>query len=190
MGIFEAADGSDLPEIHHIEPMIVRQVRMIVHESLHATGEENTHKLMCCCSSGKTMVSALFEKNAYTTSEVAKALVNIHNIESSCPVKSVTIKLKQHVKLDSKHHHYFYVDTVCKQKFPGTPAKENVEKYPIEIELSKSKQNFNQDQDNEEDKEELVEDENEIVEFLQPTTNGKWVNIQYELEISLQMGGT
>lgn len=185
-GTFEAANGSNIDDIKYELPFMVRQIKMEVNANLQAFGEEKIDKCCCCCAAGKATVGALFEKNAYTTNEIAHALVNINNSESKCEVKQITMKLKQHVNLNTGGHKYHFVDTVCKEHYPGISAGEHAENKPLEINLSKSHQSFKLDEDDEH----LNAEELKIAEFLQPTTNGRWVNIQYEIEIGLKMGGT
>ena len=39
------------------------------------------------------------------------------------------------------------------------------------------------------EKNSLGHDERRLAEFIQPTTNGRWLNIQYQLEIKLEFEG-
>jgi len=91
------------------------------------------------------------------------------------------------VTLQTDHHTYTRSHTVCKRYFDGVDDEETLNNKLVEINLAESKQPFHPyDHD---DIKPLDNSENTLAEFLQPTTNGKCVNIRYELEIKWKMEG-
>ena len=176
-GIFDSTYGGDLQPIQNEWVMTVRQTKMEVNANLQSYAEKDVDSCCCCCSGGITKVGALFEKNAYSTSETARALINVDNTSSKLAIDHISMKLIQHVKLNTNGHHYSRSYTVCKQQYPGLEAGKHWENMPLEINLANSKQTFHNQ--NQEETKNFTYEELKMWEFIQPTTNGKWVNIQY-----------
>ena len=97
------------------------------------------------------------------------------------------MRLIQIVTLKTDHHTFQRTFVVCNRTFDGVDDEEKLENKNIEINLAESKQPFHHyDHD---DIKPLDSSESILAEFLQPTTNGKCVNIQYTLEIKCNMEG-
>ena len=75
----------------------------------------------------------------------------------------------------------------ARNKFSGIKKGKKWENNPLDINLSESKQTIHDR--NPEDIHDFTYEELKISEYIQPTTNGKWVNIQYELEVTCEMNG-
>ena len=187
-GILNSINENDVQSIQYCKRFIVRQNKFDTNFNMQSSSEKDVNLWCCCCSRGVTKVSAIFEKNSYSTSEVARAIINVDNTSSKLNIDHISMKLKQHVRLNTNGHHYHNSYTICKQQYPGLEAGKSWENMPLEINLANSKQTFH-DETLEETKN-IASEELKMWEFIQPTTNGKWVNIQYEIEIIMKMGGT
>lgn len=97
------------------------------------------------------------------------------------------MKLIQLVTLKDNHTEYKKKHTVVKQDFNGVKEREKMENTVLHINLAESKQPFNHH--DHKDIKPLDASETALAEFLQPTTNGKLVDIRYMLEVKCKMEG-
>ena len=185
-GVFEAQDHTPFKDIKYKCKLVVRQVPSQVYANLSCEQDKEIYKWWCCCSQGVTRLRALFEKNAYTSVEVARALISINNWDCSAKVNSIVFQLKQIVRLSTDHHNYLRTYKILSKNFPGLEPNEQIENKELQINLAESKQTY-QRYDGEK---KLDQDEIQLAEFIQPTTSGRWLNIQYQLEIKQKFEGT
>lgn len=95
------------------------------------------------------------------------------------------MQLKQNVTLNSGHHKFVRSKVILKRFFKGCDDEEKSKGRLVEINLAESKQEFHQH--SYDDIKPLDQDERQLAEYLQPTTNGKCLKIEYELEVKLEM---
>ena len=113
-------------------------------------------------------------------------MINIDNSECKKKVKHAVMQLRQIVTLRADHKQYNKSIVIIKQDFDGCKKKSTLKDQGVTINFSEIKQEqFNNERDADESS--LDSDEKELAEFIQPTTNGKLVDIQYELEVVLEM---
>ena len=124
----------------------------------------------------------------YTSIESPKALVSMDNTNCKSKCSNVVFNLKQVVTLNADGHAYHRTHTILSRSFPGVDPYAKVDNQPLQINLSESKQSYQNHMYD--DIKPLNGDDMKLAEFIQPTTNGRWVNIQYELEISQDYEGT
>ena len=136
---------------------------------------------------GVSKLKSCFEKNAYTSIEVAKAIVDVDNSSCDGEVSSIVMQLKQRVRLMTGHHTYNRSYNILKLHFGGVEKKGEIEGLEVAMNLAESKQVFHDH--GHADIKPLDHDERILAEHIQPTTNGQCVNIQYELQIKLVFDG-
>lgn len=180
-GIFDAADYTKIKDIKYKWRLVVRQVPNVIHENLFAEQEKVIYKCWCCWSLGKSHFKCLFEKNSYTSIETAKALVSMDNTNCKAKWERVVFNLKQIVTLNADGHQYSRSNTILSKSFPGVDPYGNIDNQPLQINLAESKQSYQNHMHD--DIKPLSEDDLKLAEFIQPTTTGRCVKIQYELEI-------
>lgn len=123
----------------------------------------------------------MFERDSYTSQETAKAIVDIDNTSCEIDVSRVVMELKQTVKLKDGHDTYERSETITTKTFEGAKAKSNMEKNFVELDLSKASQKAYKSSKS--GKKELSGDEQLLAGYLQPTTKGKCVKIEYSLQV-------
>ena len=146
---------------------------------------------MCMCSLGDSRIKTSFERNCYASNEVAKAVLDIDNTQCKGKISNVIIRLKQNVRLDSGAHQYNRNSVVLTQSCGQVEPKEHVENKLVELDLGKIKPKVHNDAHSvDSDIEELSKQMMHMAESIQPTTNGKCLQVTYELETLLEFEGT
>ncbi|CAI2367408.1 unnamed protein product [Moneuplotes crassus] len=182
---FKAEDDTPVKDIKGKCHLVVRQLAPGSHFNIRAREEVDIKKCCCCWSKGICKLECCFERNVYHSQETAKAIVNVDNSDCDADVDNVVMNLKQTVTLRTDHHTYQRTFKVLERFFKGVDDEEKLENKEIEINLAESKQPFkHHDHD---DIKPLDQSESILAEYLQPTTNGKCVNIQYQLEVKCKM---
>jgi hypothetical protein len=181
---FKAENGNDVKDLKAKCHLVVRQMAPSSAFNISANEIVEIKKCCCCCSLGICKLECNFERNVYHSLETARAMVNIDNSKCSTGVKKTVMKLRQIVTLKADGNEFKRDFTVVKQSFDGV-EKKGTDHREVEINLAESKQPFHQfDHD---DIKPLDASQSQLAEFLQPTTNGKLVNIQYVLEVVCRM---
>lgn len=98
------------------------------------------------------------------------------------------MQLMQVVTLNAGFHSYHRTYPILRREFPGVEPHQTLENKELMINLMESKQQFYSHQHD--DIKPLSHDEMVLAEYLQPTTNGRCLNIQYRLEITEEFDGT
>jgi len=91
------------------------------------------------------------------------------------------MELQQCVKLKDDHTHYERDETIIKKDFNGVKAQGHMENNFIDLELSNAKQKMHKD--SKVGKKGLTGDDLLLAGYLQPTTTGKCVKIEYRLVV-------
>jgi hypothetical protein len=109
---FKAEDHTPVADIKYKCPLVVREMPQAGSTNIEAKSKVKVKKCCCCCSLGDCKLKALFEKDCYTSQEIAKAIIDIDNSDCKAPVDKVSMRLNQHVTLKSGWSSYRRTYTV------------------------------------------------------------------------------
>jgi len=96
---FKAKDHTPVADIKYKCPLVIREMPKAGSTNIEAKSKVKINKCCCCGSLGECELKALFEKNCYTSQEVAQAVIEVDNSNCKAPVDKVSMQLKQHITL-------------------------------------------------------------------------------------------
>ena len=179
--IIEPAHGSNIKEMKYKQRLIVRQPVFDMGLNRTQGDREEVNACCCCCSKGHASLTCQFEKEAYVPGEVCRALADINNSECSIECKGLVLKLEQKVELRGDGHEFKEDKTLVQRDFEGIGANEKTDGLNRFLELSTA--GLRNEVRDKKKKEILPEDRN-YGEMMQPTANGHIVKFYYELSVT------
>ena len=169
--------------------LVVRELADGVNMNLNATETVNVKKFLCCCSIGTCVINTWFERNVYTTDEMAQAIVSVDNERCSGRAK-IVMQLKQKVHLDAGIHDYRRTNIVLKQEFGFVEPRQKIENKPVNLNLALIRPDLHYENKSvDSDIDDLQDQARAMAESIQPTTTGKCLSIRYELETLIDFEG-
>ena len=173
------------------QTLVVRQLPAEVPMSSSAEYSDTVNSCCCCCSSGSVRMESQCDKTAYFPYETARIMAMIDNSNCSKDIKGIKVQLRQHVLLYRKKKpfeilgsdiNFTHDEVLLEQEYPGLSKGERtngMERY-MEMNLGayKPKANKSVFSDLFEEKDDYY-----LNEGVQPTVNGKLVQITYSLRV-------
>lgn len=141
--------------------------------ALNPTQKDERNVYACCCfgNKGQARITTQFEKDAYTPEEVCRAMCDIDNSQCTGEIRSVSIRLEQHVELKAKDGHTYNDRRILEQKeFDGLGANQSTGGMNRFLELSLA--GIKQQARPFEDGKDLDRDDLFLAEKIQPTAKG------------------
>jgi len=147
-------------------------------------------KTCFCRSQGSNLLKANFEKNYYSSGDIANVSVELDNTESKLRNKKIIFSLKQNLKLKAKHCSLNKTITIVEQEGPGIP-KEALNNggflaipLPPHFELSENDKKMKKDPTMY-----FLLKLKDINGVLTSTTKSSLITSEYYLEVSCPMSG-
>ncbi|EAS01748.1 arrestin (macronuclear) [Tetrahymena thermophila SB210] len=127
-------------------------------------------KTWCCISQGQSQIKCHFERNSYMPGETAHMLVDIDNSQCNLQIKNLKCSLNKRLKLTSNSGKSRTIKKeICSRDFEGLAAHQTAtqnNRRNCEINLIRNKD-----------------------KVIQPSTTGKLVSCEYNLNISTNFNG-
>jgi hypothetical protein len=186
---FEADNGSKASDLKDDCFLVVRQSPDGVDMNLNAQESVDVKKCLCCCSMGTCIINTWFERNVYTTDEVAQAVVSVDNTRCK-GIAKIVMQLKQIVELNAGHNHFRDTDIVLRKEFGMVQAGEKIENKNVMLNLKEIRAKVhwgNKSVDS--DVEDMQDQMRQMAESIQPTASGSCLSIRYELETLIDFDG-
>lgn len=142
------------------------------------------------CSLGRSKITTHYEKDVYTSNEIAHAIISVDNSNCKGKISNIIMTLKQKVTLDTGHHQYRRSYNVLERSFGSVDANTTKENMLCELNLSLAKQHYVDNFAHYDDMKKPNKNMISFAETLQPTTSGKCISISYELCTKLEFEGT
>ena len=179
-------DGDDLMKFKQV--LMIREKAVKLKED-NVISETSEIKTWCCCSQGKSTMSAEFNKNVFTPQENAEGEIKIDNSECGVGVSKVSFSIEQVIKQKIGGHKNTEVKTIIHREIDGPDANEGDFKKEMELDLSKIKYEV-ADEKKKKGKMKKISDEDKfMMASLQPACHTKKFSCDYFLCVRTEYDG-
>lgn len=169
---FEAEDGAKADDLKDDTFLVVRERADSINMNLKAQEHVDIKKCLCCCSMGQCTIDTWFERNVYTTDEIAQAVVSVDSSNCSGAAK-IVMQVKQKIELRAEGQRYQTTNVVLRQEFGVVQPHEKIENKNVALNLKNIKAKvYLENKSVDSDVDDLQDQMKHMAESIQPTCTG------------------